>query len=185
MACVIGSLRPEELAIDACKLDFAVSVLKYGHQEKPWQIFKDIIDNCGWIYPFEKTCLVCERPTHLSFDEENRAHAVGKPALEFADGVGSYAFHGVILPEKYGKFYPHQWQPQWLLDEPNAEIRRVLIQGIGYGRLCLELNATELDSWREYTLLVINHNLDVEPIQLLKMSCPSTGHIHVLRVPPK
>lgn len=26
--------------------------------------------------------------------------------------------------------------------------------------------------------------IDVEPIHLLKMTCPSTRHIHVLRVPP-
>jgi hypothetical protein len=26
--------------------------------------------------------------------------------------------------------------------------------------------------------------VDVEPIHLLKMTCPSTNHIHVLRVPP-
>jgi leucine-rich repeat protein SHOC2 len=47
----------------------------------------------------------------------------------------------------------------------------------------------ELDSWREYTLLEIE-DIDrvyvreiVEPIILLKMTCPSTGQIHVLRVP--
>ncbi|HEY9694485.1 MAG TPA: hypothetical protein V6D15_19965 [Oculatellaceae cyanobacterium] len=26
--------------------------------------------------------------------------------------------------------------------------------------------------------------MDVEPIHLLKMVCPSTEHIHILRVPP-
>jgi hypothetical protein len=30
--------------------------------------------------------------------------------------------------------------------EQNAEIRRVLIQGIGYERICQELEATELDN---------------------------------------
>jgi len=33
--------------------------------------------------------------------------------------------------------------------EQNTEIRRVLIQGIGYDRICQELEATELDNWRE------------------------------------
>ena len=182
---IAANIKPEELAIDAGKLDFARSVLNYSYPEKNWKFLEDIIDNCGWIYPFAKTCLVCERPEYLSFDSENRPHAEGKPALKFADGFSVYANHGVILPEKYGKLPPQQWQPQWLLNEPNGEIRRVLIQGIGYGRLCLELDATELDSWREYTLLAIDHNLDVEPIHLLKMVCPSTEHIHVLRVPPE
>jgi hypothetical protein len=45
------------------------------------------------------------------------------------------------------------------------------------------LRAEQIDSWQEYTLLKID-NADVEPIYLLKMTCPSTGFIHALRVPP-
>jgi leucine-rich repeat protein SHOC2 len=41
-----------------------------------------------------------------------------------------------------------------------------------------------IDSWREYNLIKIDASVDLEPIFLLKMTCPSTGHIHVLRVPP-
>jgi len=59
----------------------------------------------------------------------------------------------------------------------------VLIQGIGYDRLCQELSAKQIESWQEYALLQID-NVDFEPIYLLKMTCPSTGFIHALRVPP-
>lgn len=61
---------------------------------------------------------------------------------------------------------------------------RVLIQEIGYARICQELQATEIDSWQEYTLLRINNSVDVELIYLLKMTCPSTGFIYAWRVPP-
>jgi hypothetical protein len=37
----------------------------------------------------------------------------------------------------------------------------------------------------ELILLKINANIDEEPMILLKMTCPSTGHIHILRVPPE
>jgi leucine-rich repeat protein SHOC2 len=88
-----------------------------------------------------------------------------------------------------------KWQSEWLLFEENSEIRRVLIQQIGYEKICQELNVTELDAWREYTLLKID-DIDIiydedtqeeiaEPMVLLKMTCPSTGHIHILRVPPE
>jgi hypothetical protein len=105
----------------------------------------------------------------------------------------------VKLPEKYGKLHPHEWQAQWILEEENAELRRVLIQGIGYARICQELQATELDSWQEYTLLKLDADIDgfqpddfdddddapqKEPIHLLKMTCPSTSFIHAMRVPP-
>jgi hypothetical protein len=76
------------------------------------------------------------------------------------------------------------WQSEWLLDEQNAEIRRVLIQQIGYEKICQDLGAVELHTWREYTLLKIESDVDIEPMVLLKMTCPSTRYIHILRVPP-
>jgi len=144
---------------------------------------KLLFEHCGWILRFEKFCAVCDRPRHLRFDSQNRLHAEGEPAIEFADGWKFYYYHGVRLPEKYGQFHPSQWQSQWLLTEENAELRRVLIQGIGYDRILQELSAKQIDSWQEYALLQID-NADVEPICLLKMTCPSTGFIHALRVPP-
>jgi hypothetical protein len=127
---------------------------------------------------------VCDRPRILSFDNEQRLHAEGSPAIQFADGYSLYSYHGVTLPEKYGVLHPNQWQAKWLLEEDNAELRRVLMQGIGYGRICQELEAEELDTWQEYILLKIDNDVDIEQIYLLKMTCPSTGFIHALRVPP-
>jgi leucine-rich repeat protein SHOC2 len=87
------------------------------------------------------------------------------------------------------------WKAKWLLDEDNGEIRRVLIEQIGYEEICNELNTIILGTWREYTLLKIDgvetiyeedgyEPIDREPMVLLKMTCPSTQHIHILRVPP-
>ncbi|MEG4487503.1 leucine-rich repeat domain-containing protein, partial [Microcoleus sp. D2_18a_B4] len=143
-----------------------------------------LFEHCGFIFPFEKICFVCDRPRHLRFDSQNRLHAEAEPAIEFADGWNFYYYHGVRLPEKYGKVHPNQWQSEWLLREDNAELRRVLIQGIGYARLCEELLATKIDIWQEYALLQIYNHAEAEPIILLKMTCPSTGFIHALRVPP-
>ena len=166
-------------------IDFCVDVLNCQVDARKWSALKSVIKNCGWIAPFEKTCLVFDRPTKLSFDSENRFHAEGEPAIEFADGYSVYAYNGVRLPEKYGRVHPNLWQARWLLTEENAELKRVLIQGIGYAKICTELQAIELDSWREYSLLRIDNDVDVEPIYLLKMTCPSTGYIHALRVPPE
>jgi hypothetical protein len=52
-------------------------------------------------------------------------------------------------------------------------------------RICQELPANEIDFWQKYTLLKIDNPVDIEPIYLLKMTCPSTGFIHALRVPPQ
>jgi hypothetical protein len=144
--------------------DFCFSVLKCEYDRIKWQTLQSLTTQCGWIFPYEKVCIVCDRPRILSFDSQHRLHAAGGPAIQFADGYSIYSYHGVTLPEKYGKLHPHQWQSQWLLSEENAELKRVLIQGIGYDRICQELAAIELDSWQEYTLLKIDTNFDVEPI---------------------
>jgi hypothetical protein len=168
----------------ASELDFCISVLNVAHEQSAWSAYKSLMNEGGYIFTFEKMCLVCDRPTKLSYDNEERLHAEAEPAIEFSDGFfRNYVYHGVEIPEKYGKLHPHQWQAKWLLEEKNAEVRRLLIQVIGYGRICQELQATELDSEQEYTLLRID-NADVEPMYLLKMTCPSTGFIHTLRVPP-
>ncbi|MFB2981351.1 DUF6745 domain-containing protein [Microseira sp. BLCC-F43] len=173
------------LLLASTKFDYCISVLNLPYDPSVWDTLQFLAQNCGsMIFPYKETCLVCDRPRILSFDNQQRLHAEGAPAIQFADGFSVYAYHGVRLPEKYGKIHPNQWQAEWLLSENNAELRRVLIQGIGYARICQELQATELDNWQEYTLLKIDLNVDVEPIYLLKMICPSTGYIHALRVPP-
>jgi hypothetical protein len=177
-------IQPELWACNASIFDFCISVLNCSHSQKEWQVYRSLIENCGWFFPFERVCYVCDRPRILSFDNQQRLHAIKSPAIQFADGFSIYAYHGVRLPEKYGALHPNQWQAKWLLEEDNAELRRVLIQGIGYARICQELQATELDTWLEYTLLRIDSSVDVEPIHLLKMTCPSTGYVHAMRVPP-
>ncbi|KAM3115235.1 DUF6745 domain-containing protein [Phormidesmis sp. 146-33] len=165
-------------------LDFCVSVLNCEIDQAKWSAFQSVKQECGWVIFADNACLVCDRPIRLLLDNQDRLHAEGEPALEYADGFRLYAHHGITLPETYGKLHPNQWRAEWLLSERNAELRRVLIEGVGYERIYQELGAIELDSWREYSLLKIDSNIDVEPIFLLKMTCPSTQFIHILRVPP-
>ncbi|MEG4800056.1 leucine-rich repeat domain-containing protein [Microcoleus sp. ARI1-B5] len=186
-------LTPTNLLKEIHVTEFFISKLGVTLDQKAQELLrckKQLLEHCGWILPFEKICVICDRPIHLRFDSENRPHAEGEPAIEFADGYSLYFHHGVKLPEQYGKVHPNLWQAQWILSETNAELRRLLIQRIGYDRICQELAVTELDSWQEYTLLSIEFNDDFDregnakPVYLLKMTCPSTGHIHALRVPP-
>ncbi len=190
-------VTPEKWANYGSKLDFCISVLNCHHNNQNWEVFQALVRHCGCIFSFEKASnfgestiqykkmvIICERPIQISLDREYRLHAEGKPAIQFADGYSLYSYHGITLPEKYGKVHPTRWQSKWLLKEDNAALRQVLIQGIGYGRICQELQAVELDNWQAYTLLKIDSTVDVEPVYLLKMICPSSGRIHILRVPP-
>ncbi len=139
---------------------------------------------CGWWWAFPKVAILCPRPTRIRLDAEGQLHGEGEPAIAYArSNLYVYAHHGVFLPQKYWD-HPAQWRSEWLLEEDNVELKRVLIQALGYGRILQELGAERLDSWREYELFQIPQAVDVEPIRLLQMTCPSTSFIHVLRVPP-
>ncbi|WP_310429621.1 leucine-rich repeat domain-containing protein [Chamaesiphon sp. VAR_48_metabat_135_sub] len=111
--------------------------------------------------------------------------------------LSSVNFLNADLPRRYWTKLS-EWKPEWLLDENNTEIRRRIIDRVGYEKICEVLNATKIDTWREYVLLKIDDFQPVfeqqtwpqkpvgkEPIVLLKMTCPSTGHIHILRIPPE
>ncbi|MEG4082849.1 leucine-rich repeat domain-containing protein [Microcoleus sp. POL10_C6] len=117
-----------------CVADFCVSVLRIvlnPDAQKAFECLKQLLVECGWIFAFDKVCYVCDRPLKLSLDSEHRPHAEGESAIEFSDGYKLYSYHGVTLPEKYGQIHPNQWESTWILEEENAELRRVLIQGIG------------------------------------------------------
>ncbi len=151
-----------------------------------WIPFVDAVEAglfCYWVTPTKVIALTL--PVMRIEDERlHELHADGQPAVQWSGWECYYFWHGTEIPQKYGAVLSGEWRSQWLLEEPNAELRRVLIQGIGYDRIVQELQAVEVDTWREYSLLKIQADIDIEPIHLLKMTCPSTNHIHVLRVPP-
>jgi leucine-rich repeat protein SHOC2 len=92
---------------------------------------------------------------------------------------------GVNLPRRYWCDLD-RLPPEWLLNESNMELRRILIDRIGYLQIYNRFGAIVQDTWRQYTLLKTRRfqSFDREPMVLLKMVCPSTAHLHILRVPP-
>ncbi|WP_308189066.1 DUF6745 domain-containing protein [Nostoc mirabile] len=57
-------------------------------------MLQNFMQHCGFVFQFEKVCIVCDRPCKLSFDQQNMLHAEGEPALQFPDGYSVYACHG-------------------------------------------------------------------------------------------
>ncbi|MEL6186517.1 MAG: DUF6745 domain-containing protein, partial [Myxococcota bacterium] len=84
-------------------------------------------------------------------------------------------------------FEPSRLTAQEVLAESNAEIRRVMIERMGYLRFVEESRAKELDADTDpggaRRLLSVALEED-EPLVGLACQCPSTGHQYFLRVPP-
>lgn len=110
-------------------------------------------------------------------------HGNGKPSVEYW-GLNLYHWHNISIPERMGKVNSEHWKPEWLLDEPNAELRRILLREIGYERAIATLGARVRDRWREYELVELTVPDMPVRYQLLKMVCPSSGDVHILRAPP-
>ncbi|MEM7757921.1 MAG: hypothetical protein AAF298_07335 [Cyanobacteria bacterium P01_A01_bin.40] len=52
---------PSVLADFAYYIDYCHEVLGCDRDTEKWDIFSDLITTCGWVFPYEKTVLVCER----------------------------------------------------------------------------------------------------------------------------
>ncbi|MEW6493144.1 MAG: DUF6745 domain-containing protein [Cyanobacteriota bacterium] len=141
------------LAFASARFDYCVSVLGF-EADSSWEIIQSLVPSLGSIlFPYEDFCVICDRPCVLSLNDQQHLHAQAQPAIEFGDGFGIYVFDGVLLPEQYCSLPPVQWQPEWILNEPDAVVKRRLIQTIGYARIFQELEGTVLETWRDYSLV--------------------------------
>ncbi|OYP36425.1 DUF6745 domain-containing protein [Rhodopirellula sp. MGV] len=85
-------------------------------------------------------------------------------------------------------FEPDKITAKQVLDERNAELRRVMIERMGYLKFANDVEAKELDrdtdAGGQRQLLKIDIDED-EPLVGLVCNCPSTNRQYFLRVPPQ
>jgi hypothetical protein len=84
-------------------------------------------------------------------------------------------------------FFPETLNGPDILAEPNTEVRRVMIERVGFEKFIREVKAEVLDSDHdpggERKLLRVPLAND-EPIVIVSVLCPSTGRQYLVRVPP-
>ena len=84
-------------------------------------------------------------------------------------------------------FFPETLTGAEVLAEPNTEVRRVMIERVGFEKFLREVNAEVIDKDRdpggERRLLRVPL-ADDEPIVVVSVICPSTGRQYIVRVPP-
>lgn len=153
----------------------------------------EVTKHCGWILPLNNICFVCPKPQIMEYRTNRQGniewHAEARPVLYYCEDFQIWAYNGVILDNKKYHCHPNRWQPEWLLKEENAEIRRILIQVLGSDRILSELKADLIDTFEsskqgKYELYRIPDKIDIVKYMILKMTCPSTGLTHAHRVPP-
>lgn len=84
-------------------------------------------------------------------------------------------------------FEPETLTGAEVLAEPNAEVRRWMLERVGVERFIADVHATvrdaDQDPGGERKLLVVELP-DDEPLVCVTLKCPSTGRQYVVRVPP-
>ena len=113
---------------------------------KPLQGLMEMAEVCGWWTPMQDVAIFQDRPLHVKQDAGNRAHCQDGMAIQYRDGWGLYAWHGMRVQEKY---IMDPVTVEWIKEEKNAELRRVLIARYGMTNYMRDVGAKLLhtDDW--------------------------------------
>jgi hypothetical protein len=126
--CWIGELLPTAAffaeAIGIEELDEVGPLVRLAASAGPW-------------IARERMVLVCERPTRFQLDEQGRLHSEDGPALAYPEGEPLYCWHGVQVPATVITG-PQAITPEEIRAQPNAEVRRVMVERYGIERLVTE-----------------------------------------------
>jgi hypothetical protein len=93
----------------------------------------DVARECGWCWFYPDFAILADRPTSLRLDATGRLHAEDGPALAYRDGFSIHALHGVRV-ERWMIERPARITPADVEREPNAEVRRALVERMGHQR---------------------------------------------------
>jgi hypothetical protein len=131
-----------------------------------------------------KVALVVRKPRFLTLDDAGRLHSATGQCVEYRDGWGFFAWHGVPVPERV-VLEPAALTRQDFLGERNAEARRIIQERMGAERFVRELAATYIDGGPRGVLYEVALPNDPERVaRYLQVADPSTGREYYLRVPP-
>lgn len=159
--------------------------------------YEATMQSACWWWPHRRFVMVSERPLviHRELADptlprgwgSHRLHCADGPAIVWPDGWGVWAFHGVRVPQQVIE-RPESLDPQAILAEPNAEVRRVMIERYGYDRLLRTTKAHRVNE-DDCGILWRIDLADDEPlvaVEVLNSTPEPDGSIrqYVLRVPP-
>jgi len=113
------------------------------------------IDWSNWLYE-EMACahggarfyhrefwIVCDRPTTIGRDDQNRPHCDTGPQIAWSDGWADWYIHGVRVPRQVVEA-PETLTAQQIKEETNAEVRRVMLGRFGEARYLTEIGAKKI-----------------------------------------
>jgi hypothetical protein len=134
--------------------------------------------------PGRKEAWLVRKPILLSRDEQGRLHSVSSMCMQYRDGWGFYAWHGVRCSEKIILEPDRLTREDWM-QERNLELRRIIQERLGNDRFVELIGGTIIDRGKRGDLVSVDLLDDPEQeARFVHVRCPSTARRYYLRVPP-
>jgi hypothetical protein len=137
-----------------------------------WELSK----SAGWALPHEGICWVSERQCVVLQDEQKRIHCETGPAIAYPDGFKIYAIHGTRISD-YIIDAPEQITVERIEAEPNAEIRRIMVDRYkngselsGAGAYLIDSGSEVLDDDEKYGTLYRRYRMDDTPLIMVRVT---------------
>lgn len=134
----------------------------YGQHDAGWLAFYDYFQQigvegleqldglkkaakfCGWWWPMSHIAVVTEQPINLGLDDQGRLHHGNARAIEYNDDWGLWVWNGTNVPKRYITD-PDSITAQEVIEQENAEMRRIMVERMTPERFAEESNAKTLD----------------------------------------
>ena len=171
--------------------------VKYNKKEsEQLEMWSEIAQSCGWWFPYQGVCVVCERPEVIAWEangDRPRLHSTVGPAVKFRDGVALYCIHGINVDGRYIE-NPKSLTVKEIDSQGNVEVKRVLMDLYGKDRYLFDSGAKLLDEDKDELGFPRRlYRTEIENDEALVMvgltnSTPEPDGTHkayMLRVPPE
>ena len=144
--------------------------------------------SAGWWWAYDEVAVLTERPAEVHRDNVGRLHRGDGPALAYPDGYALHAWRGMPVPTDLLAELPRLTANR-ITAEPNAELRRIMLEHYGYERYLREAGARRVHHDECGTLWRLTFR-DDEPLTMVEVVNatpePDGEHrVYWLRVPPR
>lgn len=142
---------------------------------------------------YDTVIIICDKPTEIHFDDQNRLHNSAGPAVAWEDGYRQYFVHGREMPKE---IFEEPITREQFISEKNMDIKGGMYEVLGQEGVMNLLQAKVVDSKsvvhadgsiEQIELLKTDdtfEEIDNQPFAWVKQVCPSTGTIYLAGCEP-
>ena len=144
--------------------------------------FCKLMQNAGWVMPYENICFISDRHSQINLDERGRLHCETGPAITYPDGFSIYAWNGMIFPKEWIKNKPSASDAIYM---DNGEHRRIACEMLGWENVLNELDVHTIDKDPDPEIgELVEVSIYFEAQRFLRVTC-GTGRDFAIPVPPE